>query len=306
MSRFELLPLGSWRLKSQIIITVLKLLSWLPFRLARALGWCVGSLLFLANSKSARVVQLNISKCFPQMPLEQQRQLSRERLRDMGVAIFETPGVWRRSAAWVDSKLVAVHGLELFREADAGEQGAIFLFPHQGNWEAGGIWVSAQTKITALYEPPKFHAVGEWILQARQLAGAEVVPTNVRGVAAVVKALKRGESTLILPDQQPPPSGGEFAPFYGIPARTMTLIYNLIQRSGCRAIFGAALRVEGGWELHFIPAEEAIYSADQGESLAALNRGVAQVVALDPKQYQWEYKRFRHQPDGSRFYPPGM
>jgi len=132
------------------------------------------------------------------------------------------------------------------------------------------------------------------------------VPTNVRGVAALLKALRRGETTAILPDQQPPPASGDFAPIFGVPAQTMTLVHNLIQKSGSQALMCAALRVAGGWELHFMPTEEAINSADQQISLDALNRGVETIVALAPSQYQWEYKRFRARPEGfPSIYPKG-
>jgi KDO2-lipid IV(A) lauroyltransferase len=59
-----------------------------------------------------------------------------------------------------------------------------------------------------------------------------------------------------------------------------------------------ALRVSGGWELHFLPVGEDLYSEDIQTSLAALNRGVEAIAALAPEQYQWEYKRFRDRPPG--------
>jgi KDO2-lipid IV(A) lauroyltransferase len=60
----------------------------------------------------------------------------------------------------------------------------------------------------------------------------------------------------------------------------------------------AALRISGGWELHFLPVSEDLYSEDIETSLAALNSGVEAIIALAPEQYQWEYKRFRDQPPG--------
>jgi len=79
------------------------------------------------------------------------------------------------------------------------------------------------------------------------------------------------------------------------------LVHNLIQKSGSQVLLCTALRADGGWQLHFMPAEEAINSADQQTSLDALNRGVESIVALAPSQYQWEYKRFKARPEG---YPP--
>jgi KDO2-lipid IV(A) lauroyltransferase len=175
----------------------------------------------------------------------------------------------------------------------------MLLIPHQGNWEVIGLWISAQTAMTSLYQPPKLPTLDKWIKRAREKAGADLVPTNISGVAALLKALKKSETVAILPDQQPSTSGGDFAPLFGAQALTMTLAHNLLSRSQAQAIFCCALREAGGWRLHFCTADQAIYSADQAVSLAAMNAGVESIAALSPEQYQWEYKRFRAQPDGA-------
>ena len=160
--------------------------------------------------------------------------------------------------------------------------------------------------VTSMYEPPKMAQLEHWIKSSRQRAGATLVPTNVRGVAALLKALRRGETTAILPDQVPPAASGDFSPIFGVPAQTMTLVHNLIQKSVSQVLLCTALRADGGWRLHFMPAAEAINSADQQTSLDALNRGVESIVALAPSQYQWEYKRFKARPEGlPSIYPKG-
>ena len=49
-------------------------------------------------------------------------------------------------------------------------------------------------------------------------------------------------------------------------------------------------------------ADQGIYSEDVSISLSALNSTVEQHVLSAIEQYQWEYKRFRKQADGSKFY----
>jgi KDO2-lipid IV(A) lauroyltransferase len=49
-------------------------------------------------------------------------------------------------------------------------------------------------------------------------------------------------------------------------------------------------------------ADELIYSEDLTQSVAGLNRSVEACVSRALPQYQWEYKRFRRQADGSKFY----
>ena len=44
--------------------------------------------------------------------------------------------------------------------------------------------------------------------------------------------------------------------------------------------------------------DQAIYSEDQAISLKAMNQGVEAIAAEAFDQYQWEYKRYRTQPEG--------
>jgi Kdo2-lipid IVA lauroyltransferase/acyltransferase len=70
----------------------------------------------------------------------------------------------------------------------------------------------------------------------------------------------------------------------------------LLRRSGALALFCFARRVPGGFVVHFIAPEDALYDADNAVALRALNRGVESCLALAPAQYQWTYKRFRTRP----------
>ena len=203
---------------------------------------------------------------------------------------FETPVLWSRSSNWLQSKIVAVEGESYLREALNNDRGTILLIPHQGNWEVIGLWISAQTAMTSLYQPPKMPALDRWIKQAREKAGANLVPTNISGVAALLKALKKSQTVAILPDQQPAPSGGDFAPLFGVQALTMTLAHNLLNRSNAQAIFCCALRETGGWRLHFTPADQAIYSA--AEKSEAMNGGVGQ-CSYSSRTVSMGHKRFR-------------
>ena len=288
-------------MKNTVLLYVLKIIAWLPLVVARYLGAVLGKFLCLTNSRPYRVSQINLALCFPQLSETEIDALAKQRMSQLGQAFFETPKLWRQSSQWLLGKIVDIEGSEHLQAALDNPRGTILLVPHQGNWEVIGLWVSTLTTMTSMYEPPKMVQLEDWIKTSRQRAGATLVPTNVRGVAALLKALRRGETTAILPDQVPPAASGDFSPIFGVPAQTMTLVHNLIQKSGSQVLLCTALRADGGWQLHFMPAEEAINSADQQTSLDALNRGVESIVALAPSQYQWEYKRFKARPEG---YPP--
>ena len=270
----------------------------MPLSVARGVGRFLGRLIILLDERSIRIARINLDLCYPFMTPERREQIARQRMLHLGQAICETPRLWGKGNLWLAQKITAVEGLDYFQSALADERGTILILPHQGNWEVIGLWVSQQAAMTSLYEPPKMAGMEHYVKSSREQAGATLVPTNVRGVAALIKALKRGEVTAILPDQQPPAASGDFAPLFGVPAQTMTLVHNLLQRSGSQALLCTALRVPGGWKIVFKPVCTDIYSEDQQTSLLAMNQGVESIVDLAPNQYQWEYKRFRARPDG--------
>jgi KDO2-lipid IV(A) lauroyltransferase len=285
-------------MKSVLALSLLKIISLLPLGLARFFGYIMGVFMTIFATVAYKTTQQNLGHCFPDNSLKANKALATARMKHLGQAFFETPGLWRRPPGWLQSKIVAVEGESYLREAIANDRGTILLIPHQGNWEVIGLWVAKQAAMTSLYQPPKNRRLGNWIKTSREQTGANLVPTNVRGVAALLKALNLGETVAILPDQQPPKVSGDFAPLFGKSALTMTLAYNLLNRSNSQALFCTALREKGGWRLHFVPADQAIYSEDQAISLKAMNQGVESIAAQAMDQYQWEYKRYRTQPEG--------
>jgi KDO2-lipid IV(A) lauroyltransferase len=160
-----------------------------------------------------------------------------------------------------------------------------------------GLHLATLGKTVSLYEPPKLASLGPLIERARQRSGATLVPTDSRGLAKLLKSVKGGDISGILPDQAPPElNSGENAEFMGQPCFTGTLACNMIRRTGALAVFGFAERVPAGFVVRYRAAEPAIYDDDPGASLLALNRGVEACVRQCVEQYQWEYKRFRVRP----------
>ncbi len=270
----------------------------MPLSVARAIARGIAHLLSLSNNKIYRLTRINIALTQPQLSDKELNSISKDSVASTVVNAFEMPIIWQRKNNWVDKKTQTIEGAANLSAAIAEQKGVIIIAPHIGNWEVLGRHLPSYASTTSLYQPPKITALENIVKKGRELSGATLVPTNQRGVAALLKALRRGEITAILPDQVPQKNSGTFAPFYGISAYTMTLVYNLIQKTGCRAVLGYALRVPGGFKVVYCEAPTAIYSADQDVSIAALNTMVETAINDDIAQYQWAYKRFKVQPEG--------
>ncbi|EWH03891.1 lysophospholipid acyltransferase family protein [Halomonas sp. BC04] len=254
----------------------------------------VGPLVYRLSRRERDVTEINLAQVYPEQSATARRGLARESLTHSTATMLELGFAWMADPGRVEASIVEVHGRELLDEARAQGRGVIVLAPHFGNWEVLNFWLSGHFPFTAMYEPPKIDELDPVTREGRERMGASLVPTNPRGVAALLKALKRGEAIGILPDQEPNWGSGVFAPFYGRLAYTATLLPKLVARTDARVVTGVARRLPGrGFAIHFLAADERVYETDETTSATGVNACVEDAIALDPAQYQWEYKRYR-------------
>lgn len=275
------------------------LLSWLPLSLQYALGGLLGTALALIPNRSRRISQRNLELCLPELDSKARRQLLWQSLRETARAMLETPLIWRASRRRIDRLVRAVHGEDLLDAALAKGQGVIIASPHLGSWEFIGQYLQGKAALTCLFKPTDNPAANALMQQGRGHLGMATVPTDAGGVRQLFAILKRGGMVGILPDQDPRDSG-VFAPFFGIPALTMSLLPKLAARSQATVLVGYAERLPwgGGYAIHLLPCSPIINSEDIQASASALNAAVETAVRQCPAQYQWSYKRFRSRPAG--------
>jgi KDO2-lipid IV(A) lauroyltransferase len=103
----------------------------------------------------------------------------------------------------------------------------------------------------------------------------------------------------VLPDQEPQDQHGVFAPFFGVPAYTMTFLSSLAKRTGAPVVFAVMERLPQarGYRLHYIRADNNIAADDPVLACTALNTCVEKCIDIAPTQYMWNYRRFRKTPD---------
>ena len=283
-------------MRAKLIVFLIHCFSKLPLRLSRGIARIVGTLACLVSARGYRVTQKNLEMVYPELSNAERKAMAVQSMKESAQMAMETPAVWFRGETWRQTKTLSVVAEEKLLKAKDTGRGVLVLMPHFGNWEMAGIHVAQSMKSTAMYAPPKLAAL-DAVMRAGRFA-AEMVPANAKGVMKVFKALKRGEMTLILPDQVPAEEGGIFAPFFDKPAFTMTLIQKLVQKTNPVVLVVYAIRRNGGFDLGYMDPDPAIYSADDQEAVSALNRTIETLVEKAPTQYQWEYKHYRKQPDG--------
>ena len=284
---------------NRLLFALVWLFGSLPRPLMRAIAAALARLYRLFGLREWQVATRNLSLCFPGLNEAERRRLALDSLYGAALTLLESLRLWSRPAAANQRWVVGVDGEELLDAALAADRGVLVAAPHLGNWELLNQYLASRAPLAIVYRAPRQKLLEALLLRGRGVDGVEQVRAEPAAVRTLLKRLQAGGMVGILPDQQPKRGEGEFAPFFGIPALTMTLLPRLAQRTGATVLFAFAQRQDDGrFRIRIRPAEAAIADPDPMTGTAALNRGVQSCVELAPSQYQWGYKRFSLRPDG--------
>ena len=211
-----------------------------------------------------------------------------------GAMSIELPRLWLGGPVhteWAEDSAVV--------QAYASRQGVLFLTPHLGCFEITAQalaqrFAAEHGDLTVLYRPARQAALGRLMETARNRPGLEAVPTTLAGVRQMIKALRSGRAVGLLPDQVPPEGMGQWAPFFGKPAYTMTLAARLALQTGARVvlIWGERLPWGRGYRLHTSTLGHDL-ATDLDVAVVQINQAMERLVLQCPGQYLWSYARYK-------------
>ena len=219
-------------------------------------------------------------------------------IREAGRAMAELPAIWLLPPARVAKLVVDARGWEWVERSHAAGRPIVFLTPHLGCFEITAqyyAWRAPVGKpITVLYRRPRKAALTPLIESGRGRNNMKLASADFAGVRALIRALRRGESAGVLPDQTPHVGEGVLAPFFGRPAYTMTLVKRLVRASDATLLLAWAERLPAGagYRLTIRPFGAAL-AHGMTEAVTQINAALETLIRECPAQYLWSYDRYR-------------
>ena len=278
------------------------LVRWLSRRSLRslhALGWALGWLAWALSPSHRRRSRENAA--LAAVPPAAQRSA----IAEAGRMVAELPWLWLSTRARPISRWARWEGAELLDAALAQGRGAVLLTPHLGVFEvcaqAYAERYGASHPVTVLYRPARQAWLRELEETARARPGLGTAPASLAGVRQMIRALRRGETVGLLPDQVPPHGMGVWAPFFGRDAYTMTLAARLIQQTGCAWLLLWCERLPSA-QGYVVRVQAPAGPLPEGEQAAAeaINREMERLILQCPEQYLWGYHRYKRPRGGAK------
>ncbi|HEX7326211.1 MAG TPA: LpxL/LpxP family Kdo(2)-lipid IV(A) lauroyl/palmitoleoyl acyltransferase [Rhodanobacteraceae bacterium] len=278
-------------------IGLVRVLVLLPARWVVACGSAFGTLVAPLSRARRHVIARNLELCFPQLDAAQRETLRREATREMGRMLGEFALGWFASDAQLAKLDVTFDGLEHLAAARAAGRGVLLVGGHFSHLELCARLVSNRIRIAGMYRRMD-SAVFEYMVLRVRAAHAAIMFTKDQ-LRATVKYLKRGGSVWYAPDQDMRGKDSVFAPFFGIPASTITATHHLARLSGAVVIpFFHRRTADGGYALRLEAPLENFPSDDVVADTTRVNAAIERMVREAPAQYLWAHKRFKTRPPG--------
>lgn len=286
---------------SRAAVGLLWLLHWLPLPLLRALGWCLGRLLYAVGRERRKVALINLRLCFPQLSEGEREDLARRHFVAFARAFLDRTLGWWAPRARLE-RLIYLKGAANLK--DPAGRPTILLAPHFVGLDAGGTMMTMATPLVSVYSNQKNPVFNQVLLDGRLRFNQPVLMSRQDGMRKAIKALKEGYPFYYLPDMDFGPKDSVFAPFFGVPAATITGVSRLARLTGARVVPCITRQIPDGYEVELLPAWDNYPGESVEADTAFMNRFIESQVLRMPEQYFWLHKRFKTRPAGEqRYYP---
>ena len=274
-------------------------LARLPWGLQRAMGAAVGWLALRLLPDRREAARTNLALCLPELDGPAREALLRANFRDVGIGLFEFARAWWGEVAPMRAS-ARIEGLEIPQRLQAEGRGVLLVSGHFMTLELCGRLLCDHVPLAGMYRKHR-SPVMEWAVLRGRLRYASAMFGN-GDTRAAIRHLKRGGVLWYAPDQDMRGKDTVFAPFFGIPAATITATHQFARMTGCAVVpffhrrEGADYVLQVGQPLSPFPTDDAV--ADT----AAVNAAIEAMVRQAPSQYLWLHRRFKRQPDGRSRY----
>ncbi len=272
-----------------------RLLCLFPPRMLGALGAGVGRVLYWLLPKFRDIALRNLRRAYPDKDDAWHRRTAWACFAELGRSMLELPHVFLRSRGFLLERVEAC-GLEAFLRERKRAGGAILVSAHHGNWELGGLMLSAYVSdVAMIYRPMRNASLDAFLRRCRQRFGMRTY-SRFESMRWLPGFLRQGGALAIMVDQHM--SQGRQIPFMGHLACTTTLPAALALRQKL-PIYSVSLHRQGRgfrFQLRFspvsLPAPSGEKERDEYRIMEVVGERIARIIDERPEDWLWIHKRW--------------
>jgi KDO2-lipid IV(A) lauroyltransferase len=282
---------------SWLAIGLLKLLTLLPFGFQLWLGRVIGRLFLLVGRHRRHIAEVNLRLCFPELDVQQRKDLLRRTFESQGMGLMETAAAWLMPLERLQP-LADIFGVELIQRAQEQGKPVLLLGAHYTTLDIAGTLFGHAQQMDVIFRRQKNPIINHMMDEGRAKylqGGRTIAQDDMRGV---YRSLLEKRVLWYPPDQDYGAKHSVFAPFFGIPAAVIKAPTRMASKSKATVLACWYYRTEAGRYHIEIGEIEGFTGEDFYTDAVAINKKLESIIRQHPEQYMWVHRRFKSRPPG--------
>ena len=268
------------------------IVSLIPTSFLRILVSLTSKTKIFKTSSAYKVTLRNLEMTYKHLDKLELEQLAKESLIETILSGHETIKSWSKPIHISGKNIFRIENNYLLNRYIDDGNGVAVIAVHNRSVDMLLKWINTKCETTTLYKKVKIKALDRFVRKQREGKNNNVYETTMIGVRKIFQAYKANKTICIAADQVPQEGMGEYIKLFNIDAYTTTLASSLIYKTQKPAVFICMNSFENNkLGVTIKPTRKDMYN--ESKHKLSLNKSIESLININPKDYSWEYKRYK-------------
>ena len=268
------------------------IVSLIPTSFLRILVSLTSKTKIFKTSSAYKVTLRNLEMTYKHLDKLELEQLAKESLIETILSGHETIKSWSKPIHISGKNIFRIENNYLLNRYIDDGNGVAVIAVHNRSVDMLLKWINTKCETTTLYKKVKIKALDRFVRKQREGKNNNVYETTMTGVRKIFQAYKANKTICIAADQVPQEGMGEYIKLFNIDAYTTTLASSLVHKTQKPAVFICLNSFENNkLGVTIKPSRKDMYN--ESKHKLSLNKSIESLININPKDYSWEYKRYK-------------
>ena len=268
------------------------IVSLIPASFLRKLVTLTSKTKIFKTSSAYKVTLRNLEMAYKHLDQVELEQLAEESFIETILSGHETIKSWSKPIHISGKNIFRIENNYLLNRYIHEGNGVAVIAVHNRSVDMLLKWINTKCETTTLYKKVKIKALDRFVRKQREGKNNNVYETTMTGVRKIFQAYKANKTICIAADQVPQEGMGEYIKLFNIDAYTTTLASSLVHKTQKPAVFICLNSFENNkLGVTIKPCRKDIYN--ESKHKLSLNKSIESLININPKDYSWEYKRYK-------------
>ena len=254
------------------------------------IAYNLGLRFLIRRTNFYKISKANISTVFTNKSKNEIDKLANESCKETLISFFESLYSWSRGPQKTSFHANKVVDRYLYTQEIVNNPRLCFSF-HNRSIDFLLSWLVVQSQSTVMYKPFKLKLFDEFVKKHRSYNNSLPVEASIRGVRQMLIDIKSSKTIALASDQVPQRKLGTESYFFGKKCYSTTIVSSLAKKMNNLPIMVYVTKPNKSiYSIVFVQSSPQI-KLDDGHKY--MNQLFEAEISKNPKEYSWEYKKFR-------------